>query len=116
MAKLEDAQEIYEVVKAAYDIERGNTGISFKNADRYISTKDVIEDLPFIWILKVPNKNIYQEGKTDIVGCVKAVVNKDTQIVELGPIAVLPDCQVGSNFNLEKLIFLGILEKFKKSD
>ena len=77
--------EIYEVVKAAYIVELGDSGVAFKNTDRYTSTKSLIEDLPFFWVLRTNKK---------IEGCVKAKVDKDTQIVEIGPLAVRPECQV----------------------
>ena len=90
LATLQDVDVIFEIVKAAYSVELGDSGLAFKNADRYISKKSVIEDLPFIWVLR----EFDTINSTRIVGCTKAVVNKNTQIVEIGPVAVRPDCQV----------------------
>ena len=84
-ATFEDVNEIYDVVNAAYSVNLGDTGLAYSNADRYTSTKLVIEDLPFFWVLRSNER---------IEGCINAKVDKDTQIVKIGPIAVRPDCQV----------------------
>ena len=85
MADEKDIQTIYNIVKAAYTVEMGNSGVSFKNADRYISTKSVLKDLPFIWVLR---------ENEEMIGCIKGVVSHNGQIVEIGPVAVRPDKQV----------------------
>ena len=85
LADEKDIQTIYNIVKAAYTVEMGNSGVSFKNADRYISTKSVLKDLPFIWVLR---------ENEEMIGCIKGVVSHNGQIVEIGPVAVRPDKQV----------------------
>lgn len=85
MAEEKDVQAIFNIVKAAYNIEIGNSGISFKNSDRYTSINSVVEDLPSIWVLR---------ENANIVGCIKGVMSHNNQIVEMGPIAVRPDKQV----------------------
>ena len=90
LATLKDVDEIFEIVNAAYSVNIGDSGRAFKNANRYASTKSVIEDLPFIWVLRGNGNSV----QGNIIGCTKAVVNKNTQIVKLGPVAVRPDYQV----------------------
>ena len=97
LAKDEDVQQIFEIVKAAYNIELGNSGVAFKNANRYIDTNSVIEDLPFIWVLR-DKKNDWQ-GK--IIGCIKGVVDEKRKIIEIGPVAVRPDYQVRCIIHLQ---------------
>ena len=91
LAKEDDVKEIFEIVKSAYALEKGLTGFAFKNEDRYTSTKSVVKDLPFIWVLRLPPND---HSSTLIVGCVKAVIDERTQIVEIGPVAVRPEFQV----------------------
>ena len=85
MADEKDIQTIYNLVKAAYNIEMGDNGVSFKNADRYTCIKSVLKDLPFIWVLR---------ENEEMIGCIKGVVSHNGQIVEIGPVAVRPDKQV----------------------
>ena len=95
LAKEDDVKEIFEIVKSAYALEKGLTGFGFKNEDRYTSTKSVVKDLPFIWVLRLPpNDHSGPVSINQIVGCVKAVINERTQIVEIGPVAVKPEFQV----------------------
>ena len=85
MAGEKDIQAVYTLVKAAYNIEMGDKGVSFKNANRYISAQSVLKDLPFIWVLR---------ENEEMIGCIKGVVSHNGQIVEIGPVAVRPDKQV----------------------
>ena len=95
LAKEDDVKEIFEIVKSAYALEKGNTGFGFKNEDRYTSITSVVKDLPFIWALRLPpNDHSGPVSSNQIVGCVKAVINERTQIVEIGPVAVRPEFQV----------------------
>ena len=95
LAKEDDVKEIFEIVKSAYALEKGNTGYGFKNEDRYTSTKSVVKDLPFIWVLRLPPNDLSAPVSSKlIVGCVKAVIDERTQIVEIGPVAVRPEFQV----------------------
>ena len=85
LARGKDVQAIFDIVKAAYSVELGDSGVAFKNADRYTNLKSVSEDLPFIWVLR--------DGG-DVVGCVKGVKSYNGKVVEIGPVAVKPDLQV----------------------
>ena len=85
LARGEDVQTIFDIVKAAYRVELGDSGVAFKNADRYTSIQSVIEDLSSIWVLR--------DGG-EIVGCIKGVITYNTKMVEIGPVAVKPDMQV----------------------
>ena len=94
LAGEKDIQAIYNLVKAAYNIEMGDNGVSFKNSDRYISPQSVLKDLPFIWVLR---------ENEEMIGCIKGVVSHNGQIVEIGPVAVRPDKQVRKYENSFKL-------------
>ena len=85
LARGEDVQTIFDIVKAAYRVELGDSGVAFKNADRYTSIQSVIEDLSSIWVLR---------NGGEIVGCIKGVITYNTKMVEIGPVAVKPDMQV----------------------
>ena len=43
-----------------------------------------------MWVLRADGNSV----QGNIIGCAKAVVNKNTQIVKLGPVAVRPNFQV----------------------
>ena len=75
-------------------MELGNTGVSFKNADRYTSKSGVIDDLPHIWVLYDDITGKQPSSKRCMIGCVKAVVNDENKIVEIGPVAVRREYQV----------------------
>ena len=90
MATPQDVDEIFEIVNSAYSVNIGDSGRAFKSANRYTSTISVMDDLPFIWVLRADGKPL----QGNIIGCTKAVVNNNTQIVKIGPVAVRPDHQV----------------------
>ena len=78
-------------MNSAYSVNIGDSGISFKSANRYDSIKSVMQDLPFLWVLREDEKS--QKG--EIIGCTRAIVNEITQVVKIGPVAVKPSHQVG---------------------
>ena len=90
LATVQDIDEVFEVVNAAYTVELGNSGVSFKTSDRYGSSNSVIADLPSIWVLR--EKGNVERGI--MIGCTKAAVNTHTQIVEIGPVAIRREYQV----------------------
>lgn len=114
-AASDDLPEISQVVNAAYAIEIGSEGVSFKSANRYseyplhskTDPRDPERDLPFLYILR-------HESTPRIVGVVKAKLIEDNRVVEIGPLAVHPDFQVTekrsqkkANSFLECLVFQG---------
>ena len=101
LATLQDVDEIFEIVNSAYSVNIGNSGRAFKCANRYTSTKSVLEDLPFTWVLRAHKTPV----NVNIIGCVKAVVNKNTEIVKIGPVAVRPDYQ-GKGYGTQIMNFI----------
>ncbi|XP_057307211.1 uncharacterized protein LOC130645287 isoform X1 [Hydractinia symbiolongicarpus] len=75
-----DLSKIYNLVNTAYEIELGNTGISFSKVRR--------------WPYKIESEKIEKEisdmyvyvDQNEIIGCIKAEVKDNT--VKIGPVAV----------------------------
>ena len=88
------------MITAAYKIEIGDSGVAFKNANRYTTRTAVLKDLPDMWVMRSTDKN----GKgRQIVACAKGTLSDSNQIIEIGPLAVNPDHQVTfSVFNFMK--------------
>ena len=82
-----DLEELQEVINKAYDVETGNTGVSFKRARRYRTLAEVEEQMKYLHVLL--------ENEV-IVGGVRTVVSEDFKKVSIGPVAVHPDHQVRS--------------------
>lgn len=76
-----------DVVNRAYDVETGNTGVSFKCARRFRSQEDAQKQLKYFHVLE-------ENGK--IVGGVKTTMKEKAAVVNIGPVAVDPDHQVSS--------------------
>ena len=45
LAREEDAQQLFEIVNEAYSVEVGNTGLAFKDTNRYLSVDQVLGDI-----------------------------------------------------------------------
>ena len=80
-----DLEELREVINKAYDVETGNTGVSFKRARRYRTLAEVESQMKYLHVL-------LEDGV--IVGGVKTVFSEDFKKVSIGPVAVHPDHQV----------------------
>ena len=76
-----------DVVNRAYDVETGNTGVSFKCARRFETLPDAQNQLKYFHVLE-------ENGK--IVGVVKTRMKENADVVIIGPVAVDPDHQVMS--------------------
>ena len=76
-----------DVVNRAYDVETGNTGVSFKCAPRFQEEEDAQKQLKHFHVLE-------ENGK--IVGGVKTTLKEKAAVVNIGPVAVDPDYQVSS--------------------
>ena len=76
-----------DVVNRAYDVETGNTGVSFKCARRSENLPDPQNQLKYFHVLE-------ENGK--IVGGVKTRMKENADVVIIGPVAVDPDHQVMS--------------------
>ena len=74
-----------DVVNRAYDVETGNTGVSFKCARRFETLPDAQNQLKYFHVLE-------ENGK--IVGGVKTRMKENADVVIIGPVAVDPDHQV----------------------
>ena len=82
-----------DVINRAYDVETGNTGVSFKCARRSENLPDPQNQLKYFHVLE-------ENGK--IVGGVKTMVKppktttmkEKANVVNIGPVAVDPDHQV----------------------
>eukprot|EP00039_Didymoeca_costata_P026021 m.14733 g.14733 ORF g.14733 m.14733 type:complete len:175 (-) comp5193_c0_seq1:1515-2039(-) len=89
-ATQDDAAELFSLVNAAYAIEKGNTGLAFKNCDRYLTIEEVIADIS-------AQNTIYlvaQKEEEGIVGCACIhLPTKGEKKAGLGPIAVKPNAQ-----------------------
>ena len=86
-----DVEEIFQLITAAYKIEIGDSGVAFKNANRYTTRTAVLKDLPDMWVMRSTDKNA--KGR-EIVACAKGTMSDSNQIIEIGPLAVKPDHQV----------------------
>ena len=78
------------MVNRAYALEKGNTGVAFKNDERYRKIEHLKNDMQYYWVLR-------SEDGSRILGCVKAkiVTNANgVKVVEIGPFAVDPNSQV----------------------
>ena len=80
-AKETDAQEVFDIVSAAYIIEIGNTGIAFKKKNRYLGVDQAANEIKDSII--VPDgfdkpQMIYlvarYEGK--VIGCIRGCIEK----------------------------------------
>ena len=76
-----------DLVNSAYAVETGNTGVAFKNANRYTRISLVEDALDYLYVLKL-------DSKPEIIGVIKAQIIDDGNIVDLGPIAIKPKYQV----------------------
>ena len=81
-------------MQAAYKIEIGGDGLAFKCADRYTTRASVLKDLPDLWVLRPEVSTGKNSRAKPIVACAKAVIDTTNRMVEIGPLAVKPDCQV----------------------
>ena len=100
-AKVEDAEEMFQVVSDAYIIEVGTEGVAFKKKNRYLSVEaakiDILRATESAEGQEKPD-SIYlvaREGGPDgkIVSCIRGVIQteEDGELVcEAGPIAVSP--------------------------
>merc|ERR1712037_365564 len=89
-AKLEDRAAIIEVVNAAYAVETGCTGISFKNMPRYVV--DSNQDGESSIDKQLNSTYVVHDTSGKIVGSVRAEVGSD-DVVYIGPVAVAPKHQ-----------------------
>ena len=81
-AEIGDMESLTDVVNAAYKLELGDTGIAFKNADRFTSVQDALDMKDDLYVAKIG---------TDIVGAIGITMGTDSAI--LGPVAVSPHVQ-----------------------
>ena len=81
-ADFDDIQSIVAVVNSAYQIELGDTGIAFKNADRFLSVQDALDLKDDLHVAKIG---------IEIIGVIAITVMTDSAI--LGPLAVSPGLQ-----------------------
>ena len=81
-AELKDIETIANVVNAAYKIELGNTGIAFKNANRFLSVQEALDLKNDLHVAKIGNQ---------IVGVVGITTMNKSSI--LGPLGVDPEFQ-----------------------
>lgn len=98
-AKETDAEEVFDMVCAAYIVEVGNTGIAFKKKNRYLSVDQAAKEIKDSII--VPDgydkpQIIYlvarYEGK--LIACIRGAIEKcedGALVCEEGPIAVSPE-------------------------
>ena len=84
-AKTSELQELFDLINAAYKVEIGTSGLSFKSADRYRNLEELAKDLQWMSVLEIE-----ETGK--LVGAVKAQIVENT--VDIGPLAVDPNHQV----------------------
>ena len=68
-----------DVINRAYDVETGNTGVSFKCARRSENLPDPQNQLKYFHVLE-------ENGK--IVGVVKTRMKENADVVIIGPVAV----------------------------
>ena len=97
-ATKEEMSEIMSIVNAAYSVEEGNTGISFKNTTRFKNLQEVGDCLKNMYVLE--DKLV---GK--IVGVVCVEMLNDDSIASIGPVAVHPDHQVKFVYSEKAKIF-----------
>jgi len=80
-ARAKDAEAIFTVVNEAYAVEKGDSGIAFKDADRYPSIEGVQRD-----IRTKAGFFVYELGGR-VVGCIVSTINDDGCCF-FGPFAV----------------------------
>jgi len=97
-----DVEEIFQLIKEAYKIEIGDSGLAFKCADRYTTRTAVLKDIPDMWVMRSSDQN--KKGR-QIVACAKGSLNDANQIIDIGPLAVRPDYQ-GQGLGSKVLDFL----------
>ena len=85
-AEIRDLVRIMEISNRAYDIESGSTGIAFKSTRRYLNLEEIRKDLRYFYVLLL--------NDTKIIGAVKTKVDIDSNVVEIGSLAVDPHYQV----------------------
>ena len=54
----------------------------------------MIEALPYLWVLRLNMDGTEKSTQQIMVGCIKAVVKDQRQIVRTGPVAIRPEYQV----------------------
>lgn len=83
-AGINDAQYIFNIVNEGYSIELGETGIAFKNKNRYTTINEVYQDI-------ISNDGPYfiYTNEDEIFACVMIFVRKDYEnTIGFGPFTV----------------------------
>ena len=91
-AREEDLEELIDVVNRAYDVETGNTGVSFKCAPRFCEEEDAQKQLKYFYVLEENGKIV--GGVKTMIKPPKTTMKEKANVVNIGPVAVDPDHQV----------------------
>ena len=104
-AREEDLEELIDVVNRAYDVETGNTGVSFKCAPRFQEEEDAQKQLKHFHVLEENGKIV--GGVKTMIKPPKTTMKEKANVVNIGPVAVDPDHQV-MNQSVNKCVLLYI--------
>eukprot|EP00658_Telonema_sp_P-2_P032912 TRINITY_DN24263_c0_g1_i6.p1 TRINITY_DN24263_c0_g1~~TRINITY_DN24263_c0_g1_i6.p1 ORF type:complete len:246 (+),score=68.26 TRINITY_DN24263_c0_g1_i6:29-766(+) len=88
----EEADRIFAMVNDAYAVEKGDSGLAFKTADRYIEVGEVVRDVEEAEFLVA----VDTESPEEILGCINVsfTTEPDGAVVgHYGPFAVSPHAQ-----------------------
>ena len=91
-AREEDLEELIDVVNRAYDVETGNTGVSFKCAPRFCEEEDAQKQLKHFYVLEENGKIV--GGVKTMIKPPKTTMKEKANVVNIGPVAVDPNHQV----------------------
>lgn len=86
-AREEEAERLFELVNEAYSIEKGDTGLAFKNTDRYITPEETVRDIrDGIFLVATTD----EDPDAPLLGCVNGSFSNEEQgiVGHYGPFAV----------------------------
>ncbi len=84
-ATSEPLETLFSLVNASFAVETGDSGVGFKNGQRYRKLEHAEEHVADTWLWRDDNSG-------DFTGCVR--VRLEDGVAHIGPVGVRPDQQV----------------------